>query len=142
MLTCVVGMDFPVVVHQIKELHVQLQQWDDQYTPPEPGLSPSTSTSSDAMYGRLCTSNDGRPPVFLSTDSERKSVFIFGQDTIQSVLLKVPTQELLFSLGYDQQYIHHKVHHSLASYNLYEDRIIKCPMFNAWRNDLLLSLHG
>lgn len=109
-------MEFSTVVRQIQQLHIQqqqhhqqekqsLQEFPETYQAPEVGVTQDL----DVIYGRVCTTGDGSLPALLSSDSERKSIFVFGPDAIQSVLLKLPVSEVLYSLGWDKQYLHHKV---------------------------------
>ena len=125
-------MEFSAIVRQIRQLHAQQEQHQQKkennqtlqcshlatVLPPEVGVVQDF----DGIYGRVCTTSDINRPVLLSSDLERKTVFVFGPDAIQSVLLKLPIHEVLYSLGYDKQYLYDKVQkNDHAVYSAFEN---------------------
>ena len=65
----------------------------------------------EEVYGRVCTTAAGSadPPVRLSSDAERKSVFLFGPDAVKSILLQQSAADILCSIGRDRDYLHYTV---------------------------------
>ena len=95
-------MKFEEVVRRAKTLHV-----DGTLLPaPEGGLS-----LAEMVYGRICSSASAGPPEKIGS-SHRKTVFVFGSDAIESIVLKQDAYDILLSLGFDRAYIKHEVHKS------------------------------
>ena len=63
----------------------------------------------EEVYGRVCNSINSSPPLKLATSQDRKTVFIFGPDSINSIILRHNTYDTLLRLGFDKQYIYHEV---------------------------------
>lgn len=61
------------------------------------------------VYGRVCTTVGTEPPARLSSDLQRKSVFLFGPDAVQSILLQSSAYDILCSIGRDKDYLHYTV---------------------------------
>lgn len=101
-------MDFTVVSQRVKELFGVGE-----------GLTATGDVSQqhplslmkrgDEIYGRVCTVVGKDAPLNLSSDTTRKSVFVFGWDAIERLILKDSTYDILCSLGRDKEYLHHMV---------------------------------
>lgn len=65
----------------------------------------------EVVYGRVCRTRGEEAPVALSSDLERKSVFLFGPDCVESILAEGSASGMLHSIGYDRDYFHHTVSH-------------------------------
>lgn len=63
----------------------------------------------EEVYGRVCTTVGKGPPIRLSSDAERKSVFLFGPDAVKSILLQYSAYDILCSIGRDKDYLHYTV---------------------------------
>jgi len=63
----------------------------------------------DQVYGRVCTTLGKEPPDRLSSDAQRKSVFLFGPDAVRSILLSHTAYDILCSIGRDKDYLHYTV---------------------------------
>ncbi len=85
------------MVDKIKKFHAASGQEDK-----------SIPQGEDVIYGRICGTSDGRPPEFLSSDPDKKTVFLFGQDTVP-IILKSHGPDLLYELGADKLYLYHQV---------------------------------
>ncbi|PIK57419.1 hypothetical protein BSL78_05685 [Apostichopus japonicus] len=69
-----------------------------------------------SIYGRICTTESiNSRPAYLSDNPQRKTVFVFGADTVKSATEKEPF-ELLVHLGLLPEYIHLKACVQQASY--------------------------
>lgn len=93
-------MDFSAVVLRTR----QLLAGTDGRGSTTPSLEPR-----EEVYGRVCTSVGKEPPTRLSSDVERKSVFLFGPDAVRSILLKHSAHDILCSIGRDKDYLHYTV---------------------------------
>ena len=63
----------------------------------------------DVVYGRVCTTEGGDPPEMLSSDPSRKSVFLFGPDAVEAIIIKQAAYNILCSIGRDKDYLYHMV---------------------------------
>lgn len=106
-------MDFSAVVQKTKRLLAGTSSLDDEEEGHQgPGATSSSSSCElvDHVYGRVCTTVEGSGgPKRLSSDSERKSVFLFGPDAVKSILLQHTVADILCSIGYDKDYLHYTV---------------------------------
>jgi len=59
------------------------------------------------VYGRICLEKEA--PQYLANANDRKTVFVFGEDAITSVILRKATYESLIELGMIPEYIRYKV---------------------------------
>ena len=101
-------MDFSAVVDRARALHEQ------QGSPP-----PDTATTipdchseqllEEEVYGRICNSTDSNPPATLALPSSRKTGFVFGPDSISSIILRQNAYDALRSLGFDHDFIYNDV---------------------------------
>ncbi len=105
-------MDFSAVVDRARALHEQ------QGNPPpdttETSAIPDSKHSSEQLlqeevYGRICYSTDSNPPATLALPSSRKTGFVFGPDSISSVILRQNAYDALRSLGFDHDFIYNDV---------------------------------
>lgn len=64
----------------------------------------------EVIYGRVCTTKGEEPPTMLSSDGDRKSVFLFGPDAVESIIVKQSAYGILCSIGRDKDYLHHTVY--------------------------------
>ncbi len=93
-------MNFAAVVRKARQ---QLALVESEQLPnPDP-----IPVGGDLIYGRVCTTLGTDPPLNLSSDSERKSVFVFGPDAVEELILKKSTYDILCSIGRDQDYLYH-----------------------------------
>ena len=60
------------------------------------------------VYGRIVAEGDGTLQ-YLSSSKERKTVFLFGEDAITSLLLRKSPYDSLIELGFTPEYIRYKV---------------------------------
>lgn len=98
-------MDFSAVVQKAKRLLAGTDDGEEGHQGPD---ASSSCELVDHVYGRVCTTVEGREgPKKLSSDSERKSVFLFGPDAVKSVLLKQTAADILCSIGRDKDYLHY-----------------------------------
>jgi len=88
-------MDFHGVVSIVKDFYINSENQE--------GKCP---LGGDVIYGRICGTNGGFPE-WLSSDREKRTVFLFGPDAIKYVMT-LPAPELLYKLGADKQYLHHQ----------------------------------
>lgn len=63
----------------------------------------------EEIYGRVCSSVGEDPLVKLSSDPQRKCVFLFGPDAVRSILLQHSAYAILCSIGRDKDYLHYTV---------------------------------
>ncbi len=68
-----------------------------------------TAVSTDEVFGRICNTEGSLPPLSLSDTPARKIVFVFGSDSIDSIILRHNTYECLRHLGFDYEYICYEV---------------------------------
>ncbi len=61
------------------------------------------------VFGRICNTEGSSPPLSLSESLGRQIVFVFGSDSIDSIILRHNTYECLQNLGFDHEYIHYEV---------------------------------
>lgn len=101
-------MDFDAIIKKATKIHCNND---------ERGLIPSHSCTNidirdgcatEEVFGRIC-STEGPPPNTLSTSPGRRTVFVFGPDSVNLIILKQNAYECLQSLGFDQEYIYHEV---------------------------------
>jgi len=59
------------------------------------------------VYGRICLEKEA--PQCLANANDRKTVFVFGEDAITSVILRRTTYDSLVELGMLPEYIRYKV---------------------------------
>ena len=85
-------MDFHGVVSIVKDFYTNREKQEGRIPVGE-----------DVIYGRVC-GTDGNPPEWLSSDRDKRTVFLFGPDAIRYVTT-VPPLELLYKLGADKQYL-------------------------------------
>ena len=64
---------------------------------------------SQEVYGRICSSKDSNPPETLALSPSRQTVFVFGPDSITSIILRQNAYDALRSLGFDHDYIYNDV---------------------------------
>ena len=71
------------------------------------------------VYGRIVAEGEGRLQ-YLSSSKDRKTVFLFGEDAITSLVLRKSPYDSLIELGFTPEYIHYKVlkcgHRTLDGY--------------------------
>ena len=60
------------------------------------------------VYGRIVAEGEGTLQ-FLSSSKDRKTVFLFGEDAITSLVLRKSPYDSLIELGFTPEYIHYKV---------------------------------
>ena len=60
------------------------------------------------VYGRIVAEGEGSLQ-HLSSSKERKTVFLFGDDAITSLLLRKSPYDSLIELGFTPEYIRYKV---------------------------------
>lgn len=60
------------------------------------------------VYGRIVAEGEGSLQ-YLSSSKERKTVFLFGEDAIKSLVLRKSPYDSLIELGLIPDYIHYKV---------------------------------
>ncbi len=72
-------------------------------------ISDCGSKGDDVIYGRVCTTAREEPPQMLSSDSSRKSVFLFGPDAVEAIIVKQTAYNILCSIGRDKDYLYHMV---------------------------------
>ena len=100
-------MDFRAIVDRARALH-------EQGSPP-PDITGTTTVLPEAeqlleeVYGRICSSTDSNPPATLALSSSRKTGFVFGPDSISSVILRQNAYDTLCSLGLDHDFIYNDV---------------------------------
>ena len=94
-------MDFVAVVARTRALH--------QDGKPVTDGSCDDPELTEEVYGRICSSKDSNPPDTLAIAPSRKSVFVFGPDSISSIILKQSAYDALRSLGFDHHYIYNDV---------------------------------
>ena len=97
-------MDFAAVIHKIEQLLVQ----DAVRETRDNGVT-SPAELRGEIYGRVCTKMGDAPPTMLSSDAERKSVFMFGPDAVKSLIDKQSAYDILCSIGRDKDYLHYTV---------------------------------
>ena len=97
-------MDFSAVVAQAKALH-------ELGKPPLETCGATTDAEQlvEEVYGRICNSTDGNPPTTLALPSSRKTGFVFGPDSISSVILRQNAYDALRTLGFDHDFIYNDV---------------------------------
>jgi len=59
------------------------------------------------VYGRICLEKEA--PRSLANANDRRTVFLFGEDAITSVILRKTVYESLIELGMIPEYIRYKV---------------------------------
>lgn len=91
-------MDFPAVLQKARQLLEHCQ----------PCTHLEAVTGKDSIYGRVLNTTEMRAPKMLSSDAERKSVFVFGPDAVESILLKQSAYDILCSIGHNKEYLYHK----------------------------------
>lgn len=99
-------MDFPAVVERARRLHsegVHDARWSADV------CDGSGSSGVDGIFGRICNTADPSPPRLLSSSPGRRTVFVFGPDSINSIILQQNAYNCLCSLGFDHEYIYHEV---------------------------------
>ena len=94
-------MDFQTVVELARALHVEGR--------PVPEGKEQTQLLEEAVYGRICSSADSNPPDSLASSPSRKTVFVFGPDSVVSIILRQNGYQALRSLGFDHDYIYNDV---------------------------------
>ena len=102
-------MEFEAVVEKAKKLHSKDNKRRAIISPTPTASEKKEGCGFDAVYGRICNTEGCSPPTVLSDTPGRKTVFVFGPDSIDSIILKQNTYECLQSLGFDQEYIYHEV---------------------------------
>lgn len=108
-------MDFSAVVEMARQLLSAREQPGGGGTgvsgDPKGGQIATLPTRKvgDAIYGRVCTTRGGEPPVTLSSDLKRKSVFLFGPDAVESIIVRQSGYGILCSIGRDKNYLYHTV---------------------------------
>lgn len=60
------------------------------------------------VYGRIVAEGEGSLQ-YLSSSKDRKTVFLFGEDAITSLVLRKSPYDSLIELGFTPEYIHYKV---------------------------------
>ena len=60
------------------------------------------------VYGRIVAEGEGSLQ-YLSSSKNRKTVFLFGEDAITSLVLRKSPYDSLIELGFTPEYIHYKV---------------------------------
>ena len=97
-------MDFGAVVAQARALH-------ERGKPPEDttGTTAETQQLLEEVYGRICNSTDCSPPETLALPSSRKTGFVFGPDSISSIILRQNAYDALRCLGFDHDFIYNDV---------------------------------
>ena len=96
-------MDFTAVVERARQLHTEGQNFGKS-TDLVDGNQDLTS-----IFGRICNTDDPFPPKVLSSTPGRQTVFLFGPDSISSIILQQNAYDCLCSLGFDREYIYHEV---------------------------------
>ena len=99
-------MDFSAVVCKTRQL---LSGDDGGVGDGAEGPARDQLEPKEAIYGRVCTTVGEEPPTWLSSDAQRKSVFLFGPDAVKSILLQRSAYDILCSIGRDKDYLHYTV---------------------------------
>ena len=60
------------------------------------------------VYGRIVAEGEGTLQ-YLSSSKDRRTVFLFGEDAITSLVLRKSPYDSLIELGFTPEYIHYKV---------------------------------
>ena len=94
-------MDFNAVVQKTRQI---LAGGSDAVDSPGEELE-----LGEEIYGRVCNKVGQDPPIRLSSDPQRKSVFVFGSDALQSILQQHSGYGILCSIGRDKEYLHYTV---------------------------------
>ena len=63
-----------------------------------------------SVYGRIVAEGEGSLQ-YLSSSKDRKTVFLFGEDAVTSLVLRKSPYDSLIELGFTPEYIHYKVHY-------------------------------
>ena len=98
-------MDFRAVVDRARALHELGDPPPDTATT----ATPDSEQLLEEVYGRICNSTDSNPPATLALPSSRKTGFVFGPDSISSVILRQNAYDALRSLGFDHDFIYNDV---------------------------------
>ena len=104
-------MDFSAVVAHARALHElgkPRRGWPCQTTD-TCGTTTDEEQLVEEVYGRICNSTDSNPPATLALPSSRKTGFVFGPDSISSVILRQNAYEALRTLGFDHDFIYNDV---------------------------------
>ena len=67
-----------------------------------------------SVYGRIVAEGEARGEgslQYLSSSKDRKTVFLFGEDAVTSLVLRKSPYDSLIELGFTPEYIHYKVHY-------------------------------
>ena len=102
-------MEFGAVVEKARQLHSKDNKRRAIISPAPTASEKKGGCCPDEVYGRICNTEGCSPPTVLSDTPGRKTVFVFGPDSIESIILKQDTYKCLQSLGFDQEYIYHEV---------------------------------
>lgn len=97
-------MDFTAVVQRARALHTE-----EELLLPRLEGKQEGDVLAEEVYGRICTSVDTSPPERLATTPGRRTVFLFGPDAVENIILRSNTYEALLRLGFDRPYIHYEV---------------------------------
>ena len=92
-------MDFDAIVGRVRQLLGGTTVGTDE--PHGPGVDLLVE-----IYGRVCNTV---ATARLSSDPDRKSVFLFGPDAVRSILLQHSAYGILCSIGRDKDYLHYTV---------------------------------
>ena len=103
-------MNFSAVVEKARQLVTRggLDKGQDTFRE-APDSSGGSEGPGDVIYGRVCTTVGGESPLMLSSDPNRKSVFLFGPDAVEAIVVKQAAYNILCSIGRDKDYLYHMV---------------------------------
>lgn len=103
-------MDFSAVVERARQLHTEGKDCKsiDLVDGAQVIRAPRQDLTQE-VYGRICNTDDPVPPKVLSSTPGRQTVFLFGPDSVSSIILQHNAYDCLCSLGFDKEYICHEV---------------------------------
>ena len=86
----------------------QVQLWGKTPLPYACDATDSLEYCTKNVYGRIVAEGEGSLQN-LSSSKDRKTVFLFGEDAIKSLVLRKSPYDSLIELGLTPDYIHYKV---------------------------------
>ena len=103
-------MDFSAVVSRAKQLLAPSGTSKDSIdSDGDLGGVGGRGKLTEVIYGRVCTTRGEEPPLLLSSDAERKGVFLFGPEAVESIIVRQSAYGILCSIGRDKDYLYHTV---------------------------------
>lgn len=101
-------MDFSAVVQKARQILAQgVSSSSDKKSQDQEQTDDAPGAMRDLVYGRVCTTVGKDPPEMLSSDKQRRTVFIFGPDAVESIIISQSSYDILCSIGRDKQYLFH-----------------------------------